>query len=126
MCTRFFFFKQKTAYELRISDWSSDVCSSDLTTGRAGATPHGIPCTLRAAAAMPKAWHRRAAAGGSTASPPTSAGSPPGKKTQQGGDDHAQTRDRDIRGCGDGSRLGRAGPGAVHQRYDAQIGRAHV
>src|SRR3546814_2963744 len=27
-----FFFKQKTAYELRISDWSSDVCSSDLPT----------------------------------------------------------------------------------------------
>src|SRR3546814_20660475 len=32
-----FFFKHKTAYELRISDWSSDVCSSDLPT------PHGIP-----------------------------------------------------------------------------------
>src|SRR3546814_9550692 len=33
MCVRsvfFFFFKQKTAYEMRISDWSSDVCSSDL------------------------------------------------------------------------------------------------
>src|SRR3546814_1858698 len=29
--TLFFFFKQKTAYEMRISDWSSDVCSSDLT-----------------------------------------------------------------------------------------------
>src|SRR3546814_2945530 len=29
MCC-FFFFKQKTAYEMRISDWSSDVCSSDL------------------------------------------------------------------------------------------------
>src|SRR3546814_10108397 len=28
----FFFFKQKTAYEIRISDWSSDVCSSDLQT----------------------------------------------------------------------------------------------
>src|SRR3546814_2340331 len=28
----FFFFKQKTAYEMRISDWSSDVCSSDLKT----------------------------------------------------------------------------------------------
>src|SRR3546814_10731226 len=28
--TLFFFFKQKTAYEVRISDWSSDVCSSDL------------------------------------------------------------------------------------------------
>src|SRR3546814_6126110 len=32
----FFFFKQKTAYEMRISDWSSDVCSSDL--GRADRT----------------------------------------------------------------------------------------
>src|SRR3546814_8932957 len=31
----FFFFKQKTAYEMRISDWSSDVCSSDLL-GRQG------------------------------------------------------------------------------------------
>src|SRR3546814_5288877 len=29
-CGFFFFFKQKTAYEMRISDWSSDVCSSDL------------------------------------------------------------------------------------------------
>src|SRR3546814_7391268 len=29
----FFFFKQKTAYEMRISDWSSDVCSSDLGQG---------------------------------------------------------------------------------------------
>src|SRR3546814_1520665 len=28
-----FFFKQKTAYEMRISDWSSDVCSSDLVLG---------------------------------------------------------------------------------------------
>src|SRR3546814_7957219 len=31
----FFFFKQKTAYEMRISDWSSDVCSSDLAVGAA-------------------------------------------------------------------------------------------
>src|SRR3546814_19511038 len=30
----FFFFKQKTAYEMRISDWSSDVCSSDLLERR--------------------------------------------------------------------------------------------
>src|SRR3546814_11436485 len=30
----FFFFKQKTAYEMRISDWSSDVCSSDLVAAR--------------------------------------------------------------------------------------------
>src|SRR3546814_2609929 len=34
----FFFFKQKTAYELRISDWSSDVCSSDLGLGDAELT----------------------------------------------------------------------------------------
>src|SRR3546814_9548329 len=33
MCL-FFFFKQKTAYEMRISDWSSDVCSSDLDLAR--------------------------------------------------------------------------------------------
>src|SRR3546814_3477313 len=33
----FFFFKQKTAYEMRISDWSSDVCSSDL----------GLPAAVR-------------------------------------------------------------------------------
>src|SRR3546814_5560823 len=32
----FFFFKQKTAYEMRISDWSSDVCSSDLVKTLAG------------------------------------------------------------------------------------------
>src|SRR3546814_21124002 len=32
-CFLFFFFKQKTAYDMRISDWSSDVCSSDLTGG---------------------------------------------------------------------------------------------
>src|SRR3546814_9318425 len=34
MC--FFFFKQKTAYEMRISDWRSDVCSSDLAAAEAG------------------------------------------------------------------------------------------
>src|SRR3546814_9839166 len=37
----FFFFKQKTAYELRISDWSSDVCSSDLFRIKIG----GKDCT---------------------------------------------------------------------------------
>src|SRR3546814_664103 len=37
-CSFFFFFKQKTAYEMRISDWSSDVCSSDLVAFTSGAT----------------------------------------------------------------------------------------
>src|SRR3546814_4151997 len=35
----FFFFKQKTAYEMRISDWSSDVCSSDLSVVDAAILP---------------------------------------------------------------------------------------
>src|SRR3546814_4289179 len=44
----FFFFKQKTAYEMRISDWSSDVCSSDLrhggvdADGRRGGAHHPV------------------------------------------------------------------------------------
>src|SRR3546814_1316314 len=37
----FFFFKQKTAYEMRISDWSSDVCSSDLL--RVALQPPDLP-----------------------------------------------------------------------------------
>src|SRR3546814_6638861 len=36
----FFFFKQKTAYEMRISDWSSDVCSSDLLLDQADPLLH--------------------------------------------------------------------------------------
>src|SRR3546814_11565039 len=42
----FFFFKQKTAYEMRISDWSSDVCSSDLR----GEAPRVIAPVERAGA----------------------------------------------------------------------------
>src|SRR3546814_18245818 len=43
----FFFFKQKTAYEMRISDWSSDVCSSDLVC-------RSRPAILRAATQKPE------------------------------------------------------------------------
>src|SRR3546814_19343171 len=39
LCLFFFFFKQKTAYEMRISDWSSDVCSSDLLVGLGATDP---------------------------------------------------------------------------------------
>src|SRR3546814_4828419 len=41
----FFFFKQKTAYEMRISDWSSDVCSSDLHGAIHEARPD-VACVL--------------------------------------------------------------------------------
>src|SRR3546814_14307911 len=48
----FFFFKQKTAYELRISDWSSDVCSSDLQ-GSDGVRRNG-----RSAVGCKRVFHR--------------------------------------------------------------------
>src|SRR3546814_7790205 len=43
----FFFFKQKTAYERRISDWSSDVCSSDLGSGLSLSQPSLGPKVLK-------------------------------------------------------------------------------
>src|SRR3546814_4702088 len=46
----FFFFKQKTAYEMRISDWSSDVCSSDLHPSR----KHGRSASSTTPTATPK------------------------------------------------------------------------
>src|SRR3546814_11655228 len=42
-----FFFKQKTAYEMRISDWSSDVCSSDLSPARIPGRPALRPVRRR-------------------------------------------------------------------------------
>src|SRR3546814_2584114 len=51
ICLYFFFFKQKTAYEMRISDWSSDVCSSDLQTAKRdlGTAAHAaVEAALRA------------------------------------------------------------------------------
>src|SRR3546814_10291818 len=44
----FFFFKQKTAYDMRISDWSSDVCSSDLTLLSASQYDQNCPSVRRA------------------------------------------------------------------------------
>src|SRR3546814_8817717 len=47
-----FFFKQKTAYDMRISDWSSDVCSSDLTRRQV----HGQWLARRAAMRVELVW----------------------------------------------------------------------
>src|SRR3546814_17940346 len=54
-CFHFFFFKQKTAYEMRISDWSSDVCSSDLpsTACRRRCRPQNAPPPLRHSSRRP-------------------------------------------------------------------------
>src|SRR3546814_2818573 len=49
----FFFFKQKTAYEMRISDWSSDVCSSDLLSTVADYFDHMLLLNGRVVAAGP-------------------------------------------------------------------------
>src|SRR3546814_3141991 len=50
-----FFFKQKTAYEMRISDWSSDVCSSDLALPDTVARRCGMPARAAVAAASREA-----------------------------------------------------------------------
>src|SRR3546814_14190962 len=63
----FFFFKQKTAYEMRISDWSSDVCSSDLrwpmppekTTWSSPPIPMAMAamdCAIRTAKSSTASW----------------------------------------------------------------------
>src|SRR3546814_3774665 len=64
LCAVFFFFKQKTAYEMRISDWSSDVCSSDLHRRRPRAPQLEELRREPARAARPPHRRRRDAAGG--------------------------------------------------------------
>src|SRR3546814_3751414 len=71
----FFFFKQKTAYEMRISDWSSDVCSSDLLfvvrhmsgEGRAAAVDAGAGQAVRQAEAGEVIANPRRVPGGTQA-----------------------------------------------------------
>src|SRR3546814_10155252 len=55
-----FFFKQKTAYEMRISDWSSDVCSSDLASGATALT--GVEAIADGVQAFRRPQARNAAA----------------------------------------------------------------
>src|SRR3546814_2234703 len=60
-CCIFFFFKQKTAYDMRISDWSSDVCSSDLQLPPGARTRHAArqqpnPAGLHSHPAFGAAW----------------------------------------------------------------------
>src|SRR3546814_9922032 len=126
LCFFFFFFKQKTAYEMRISDWSSDVCSSDLG-GTRTRTREGVA----------RLASRRAC--GTWATPPM-AGTALGERGRSGALAAATARAR-------GTALGRAGidrqrafavgvatarpegaglAGALARRCAAQIGRAHV
>src|SRR3546814_643892 len=86
LCSGFFFFKQKTAYEMRISDWSSDVCSSDLH-GRAGASQSDV-YSLIDLAKCEGTGHRGGLAGTSGGSRRIAA--------------HHQNRNRAFRGDGPG------------------------
>src|SRR3546814_3381148 len=55
-----FFFKQKTAYEMRISDWSSDVCSSDLLVPHERGASVKSGCPLAPAALVPSRPYHQA------------------------------------------------------------------
>src|SRR3546814_7013444 len=103
----FFFFKQKTEYEMRISDWSSDVCSSDLKGDRDARQVLSL-------------LHRRQ-------------GDRRQHRSRSTGQVLRQARDAGcVRGHGGGAQgdrggsEGGAGDGGVPARCSAQIGRAHV
>src|SRR3546814_10740042 len=66
----FLFFKQKTAYEMRISDWSSDVCSSDLiASSSCSRTNTAPPAAAPLDTANPKPGGRPPAPGGAAGTP---------------------------------------------------------
>src|SRR3546814_9997343 len=58
LCFFVFFFKQKTAYEMRISDWSSDVCSSDLQHARLVTALFDALAASASAEALAENWQR--------------------------------------------------------------------
>src|SRR3546814_10019800 len=96
----FFFFKQKTAYEMRISDWSSDVCSSDLDLGR-GRAPQRQPPQHPSAAGNGR--RRHAGLRGSRFPPPRLRHRPHGNRPPRRQD----VAQRQAGGCAPG--LGRPG-----------------
>src|SRR3546814_8549042 len=116
----FFFFKQKTAYEMRISDWSSDVCSSDLIPDhgerRAGRDPCGPhPCAAGRGRAH-RGGRRRDRRGG---------------RKRGGGERRRRSRPGRCRCAGRAVRrkfLDRLaeGGGAAYGIGDYETGRAHV
>src|SRR3546814_10370815 len=106
-----FFFKQKTAYEMRISDWSSDGCSSDLPDDGHGLHPFAAP--------------RRQAAAGRAPEPLLLGDDAQGDRGARAAVP-ARSGHRLGRAAGDD---GREGAPAGHLRRtegEAEIGRAHV
>src|SRR3546814_3721577 len=121
-CFFFFFFKQKTAYEMRISDWSSDVCSSDLRrpvvrlAGKGGLAsgrtrPDLVNCPARGRP-------------GCRATPPIGAGMArniPGKNDDGGSGKDRRNPWKPRRGSGGNG----GGLGGLFDNF-REIGRAHV
>src|SRR3546814_2733780 len=109
VCIVIFFFKQKTAYEMRISDWSSDVCSSDLIGGRlddsqaAGDVEVDVAAGVTQAAARVQYGQHH--------------GEPSGVPA-----DHGATRCRKRRGGDQRLDLDQQGPGALHTRENGRTG----
>src|SRR3546814_20023271 len=80
-CVCFFFFKQKTAYEMRISDWSSDVCSSDL--------PRHLQHRQRPHETARRDQNQRSGEAGSNSTPALARRNPPGPDGWEGMNRHA-------------------------------------
>src|SRR3546814_1870742 len=121
----FFFFKQKTAYDMRISDWSSDVCSSDLARPRPAGRRAGGEFLARHDR---PAWHRPGGAPGTESAPHLrlqlriwkrrTLPELSGDGSRHAGDDGGHQRHRLSRPA--------AGEGGGRALRLQQIGRAHV
>src|SRR5213079_642377 len=112
----FFFFKQKTAYEITTGDWSSDVCSSDLAAGVArAAVAHHSPAGRRD---LP-AGAARVRAGGVRGWTATGRGRADRRDGALAGDGGAGARG--VRGAGAGRDAGAGDLGARRQRAGAAL-----
>src|SRR3546814_1149955 len=132
--SRGFFFKQKTAYEVRISDWSSDVCSSDLVEVagtisdprailRAERPGLGIGLVnLEARLTGAPNGYRLAATGGTDYGPLSA----DVVLLTAAGPLTIDVERADLSGIGMKGRLVQSEAGPVVGRLDAEIGRAHV
>src|SRR3546814_13729678 len=92
----FFFFKQKTAYEMRISDWSSDVCSSDLSAPTASRFRPNSRCSSRwRKTASRRSKFRATAAGWSSRS--TTCSAPSRKRSSRSASPRSLSRSEERR-----------------------------
>src|SRR3546814_9178900 len=111
MCV--FFFKQKTAYEMRISDWSSDVCSSDLIAGDTLGIALGVSAAQTPS--QDERYNTWGYSGSGTADDPYVLG---------GAKPYVQSNM--LKRYGAVATIEWQPSDSFHSTFDAQIGRAHV